>query len=107
MRYGSLQLHKKNQRSSTSAHTIAKYTSAPVDPPNQWPNLSRCSLIMCFGNNSVRDVLIYCRDHHCTHHIASALTTGRMTSGCQISSICTACGKRGAEELPKFSRRPE
>ena len=47
--------------------------------------------------SGVRDVLIYCRDHRCSHHIEISADTNR-------TSICIACGKRGAEVRPKFSQ---
>jgi hypothetical protein len=49
--------------------------------------------------SGVRDVLIYCRDHHCTHHIA--ISADRWPDDVRLSDIepdfvCTACGKRKA-----------
>jgi hypothetical protein len=54
----------------------------------------------------VRDVLIYCRDHRCTHHIETS--ADRWPDDVRLSDIepdfvCSACGKRGAEVRPKFS----
>jgi hypothetical protein len=60
--------------------------------------------------SGVRDVLIYCRDRTCTHHIT--ISADRWLDHVRLSDIepdfvCTACGKRGAEVRPKFSRKPE
>jgi hypothetical protein len=57
--------------------------------------------------SGVRDVLIYCRDHRCSHHVA--ISTDRWPDNIRLSDIepgfvCTVCGKRGAEVRPKFSR---
>ena len=56
--------------------------------------------------SGVRDVLIYCRDHRCSHHIE--VSADRWADDVRLSDIkqgfvCTACGKRGAEVRPKFS----
>ena len=56
--------------------------------------------------SGVRDVLIYCRDHRCSHHIE--VSVDRWGDDVRLSDIepdftCTACGKRGAEVRPKFS----
>jgi hypothetical protein len=50
--------------------------------------------------SGVRDVLIYCRDHRCSHHIE--VSADRWADDVRLSDIkqgfvCTACGKRGAE----------
>jgi hypothetical protein len=62
-----------------------------------------------FGNmraSGVRDVLIYCRDHRCSHHIA--ISADRWPDHVRLSDIepdfGTACGKRGAEVRPMFSQ---
>jgi hypothetical protein len=57
--------------------------------------------------SGVRDVLIYCRDHRCTHHIETS--AGRWPDDVRLSDIepdfvCSACGKRGAEVRPKFRK---
>jgi hypothetical protein len=57
--------------------------------------------------SGVRDVLVYCRDHKCSHHIA--ISADRWPDHVRLSDIepdfvCTACGKRGAEIRPKFSQ---
>jgi hypothetical protein len=56
--------------------------------------------------SGVRDVLIYCRDHACSHHIE--MNADRWADDIRLSDIepdfvCTTCGKRGAEVRPKFS----
>jgi hypothetical protein len=53
---------------------------------------------------SVRDVLIYYRDHKSSH---IAISADRWPNHVRLSEIesgfvCTACGKRGAEVRPKF-----
>jgi hypothetical protein len=55
--------------------------------------------------SGVRDVLIYCRDHCCSHHVE--ISADRWPDHVRLSDIepdlvCTACGKRGAEVRPKF-----
>ena len=57
--------------------------------------------------SGVRDVLIHCRDHTCSHHIE--ISADRWPNDLRLSDIepgfvCTACGKRGAEVRPKFSQ---
>jgi hypothetical protein len=57
--------------------------------------------------SGVRDVLIYCRDHHCSHHIA--VSADRWPDHVRLSDIepiftCSACGKRGAEVRPASSQ---
>jgi hypothetical protein len=65
--------------------------------------------IKTFGEmreSGVRDVLIYCRDHRCSHHVE--ISADRWGDDVRLSDVepgfvCTACGKRGAEVRPKFS----
>jgi hypothetical protein len=57
--------------------------------------------------SGVRDVLIYCRDHRCSHHVETK--ADRWADDVGLSDIenrftCTACGKRGADVTPKFSQ---
>jgi hypothetical protein len=57
--------------------------------------------------SGVRDVLIYCRDHRCSHHIT--ISADRWPNHVRLSDIeqglvCTACGKRGAELRPNFAQ---
>jgi hypothetical protein len=53
----------------------------------------------------VRCLLIYCRDHKCSHSIT--MSGDRWGDDVRLSDIeplfiCTACGKRGAEVRPDF-----
>ena len=57
--------------------------------------------------SGVRDVLIYCRDHKCGHHVensADQWPDNIRLSDDEPSFTCTECGKRGADIRPKFSR---
>jgi hypothetical protein len=50
--------------------------------------------------SGVSYVLVYCRDHKCSHHIT--LSADRWRDDVRLSDIepgfvCTACGKRGAD----------
>ena len=59
---------------------------------------------MC--ESGVRDVLIYCRDHRCSHSTtisADQWSDNIRLSGRRAGFVCTACGKRGAEVRPNFS----
>jgi len=51
-------------------------------------------------------VLIYCRDHRCSHRVANADDWADDVRLLDIEPdfVCTACGKRGAEIRPKFSQ---
>lgn len=56
--------------------------------------------------SGVREALIYCRDHRCSHQIA--MSADRWPDHVRLSDIepdfvCTACGKRGAEVRSKFA----
>ena len=56
--------------------------------------------------SGVRDVLIYCRDHRCSHHVevsADGWADDVRLSDIEPGFVCSACGKRGAEVRPKFS----
>ena len=64
--------------------------------------------IITFGEmreSGVRDVLIYCRDHHCSHHVETN-ADGRpdhvLLSDIEPNFTCTRCGHRGAEVRPAF-----
>ena len=51
----------------------------------------------------VRHVLIYCRDHKCSHHVE--VSADRWPDHVRLSDIepsftCTACGRRGADVRP-------
>ena len=58
-------------------------------------------------SSGVCDVLVFCRDHRCSHHVA--INADRWPDNIKLSDVepdfvCTACGKRGAEIRPKFSQ---
>ena len=56
--------------------------------------------------SGVRDVLVYCRDHRCSHHVevsADGWADDVRLSDIEPGFVCTTCGKRGAEARPKFS----
>ena len=56
--------------------------------------------------SGVRDVLIYCRDHHCSHHIrisADLWPDHLRLSDIEERFVCQVCGKRGAESLTDHS----
>ena len=53
----------------------------------------------------IRDVLIYCADYKCTHHIT--ISGDQWPDDARLSDIegrfvCAACGKRGADVRPDF-----
>ena len=53
----------------------------------------------------VSGLLIYCRDHKCSHHIV--IGAERWPDQLRLSDIgpqfvCRACGKRGADVRPNF-----
>ena len=55
----------------------------------------------------VRDVLVYCQDHKCSH--STTISADRWPDNIRLSDVepdfvCTARGKRGAELRPKFSQ---
>jgi hypothetical protein len=52
-------------------------------------------------------VLIYCRDHRCSHRVetsADGWADDVRLSDIEPNFTCTPCGKRGAEIRPKFSQ---
>jgi hypothetical protein len=56
--------------------------------------------------SGIRVVLIYCRDHRCSHHVeASADRWGDAVrlSDVEPGFVCSVCGRRGAETRPKFA----
>ena len=58
---------------------------------------------MC--ESGVRDVLIYCRDHHCRHHVetnADGWADDVRLFYIEPNLTCTRCGKRGAEVRPAY-----
>jgi hypothetical protein len=55
--------------------------------------------------SGVREVLIYCRDYHCSH--STETSADRWPDHVRLSDIephfiCAACAKRGAEVRAKF-----
>jgi hypothetical protein len=55
--------------------------------------------------SGVRDVLIYCRDHRCSHHVetnADGWADDVRLSDIEPGFVCSRCGKRGADVRPKF-----
>jgi hypothetical protein len=55
--------------------------------------------------SGVRDVLIYCRDHRCSHHVetsADGWGDDVRLSDIEPDFVCIACGKRGAEVRSAF-----
>jgi hypothetical protein len=55
--------------------------------------------------SGVRDVLIYCRDHRCSHHVeigADRWGDDLRLSDIEPGFVCTACGERGADVRPMF-----
>jgi hypothetical protein len=57
--------------------------------------------------SGVREILIYCADYKCTHHIT--MSADRWPDHVRLSDIernfiCSTCGKRGADIRPKFSQ---
>ena len=57
--------------------------------------------------SGVRDVLIYCRDHRCSHHVearADGWADDVRLSDVEARFTCTRCGRKGAEVRPKFSQ---
>lgn len=65
---------------------------------------------MTFGEmraSGVRDVLIYCRDHRCAHHVetnADGWAYDVRLSDIEPNFTCTRYGKNGAEIRPRFSQ---
>jgi hypothetical protein len=52
-----------------------------------------------------RRVLVYCRNHHCSHH--SVINADRWEDRLRLSDVeptltCSACGKKGSEIRPDF-----
>ena len=67
--------------------------------------------IITFGqmrDQGVRKVLVYCRNHHCSHH--TVVNADRWPDHVRLSDVepkltCSVCGKRGAEIRPNFNPR--
>jgi hypothetical protein len=49
--------------------------------------------------SGVRDVLIYCRDHRCSHHVETNAAGPALRHRTELHH----CSKKGAEVRPKFS----
>ena len=50
--------------------------------------------------SGVRDVLIYCRDHRCSHHVetnADGWGDEVRLSDIEPAFVCTRCGRRAAK----------
>ena len=55
--------------------------------------------------SGVRNILIYCRDHRCSHHVetsADGWADDVRLSNIEPRFTCTRCGQKGAEIRPKF-----
>jgi hypothetical protein len=55
--------------------------------------------------SGTRDVLIYCRDHRCGHHIeinANCWADDVRLSDIEWKFFCTKCRQRGGKIRPKF-----
>ena len=57
--------------------------------------------------SGVRGILVYCADYHCSHCLA--ISGDRWPDDLRLSDleprfVCKACGKRGADVRPDFSR---
>ena len=55
--------------------------------------------------SGVRDVLVYCRDHRCSHHIAISADfwpDHLRLSDIEDRFVCRVCGKRRADIRPDF-----
>ena len=55
----------------------------------------------------VRRILVYCRDHHCSHH--TTINADRWGDQLRLSDVepkltCSACGKKGSEIRPDFTQ---
>lgn len=57
--------------------------------------------------SGVRDVLIYCRDHRCSHHVetsADGWADDVRLSDIEPKFVCKVCGRRGADVRPAHGR---
>ena len=55
--------------------------------------------------SGVTEILIYCRDHRCSHHIevnADGWADDVRLSDIEPKFFCQVCGRRGGEVRPKF-----
>ena len=56
-------------------------------------------------SSGVRDVLIYCRDHRCSHHItvnADRWPDDMRLSDVEPGFVCSVCGHHGADVRPSY-----
>jgi hypothetical protein len=55
----------------------------------------------------LRGVLVYCADYHCSHSLAFSADRwpDLRLSDIEPRFVCQACGKRGADVRPDFSRK--
>ena len=57
--------------------------------------------------SGVTEILIYCRDHRCSHHTeisADGWADDVRLSDIEPKLVCQVCGRHGAEIRPKFSQ---
>lgn len=64
-------------------------------------------LKITFGEMRVRDVVVCCQDYRCSHN--DAIPADRWPDHMRFSDVeprfvCEACGRRGADVRPDFSR---
>jgi hypothetical protein len=52
--------------------------------------------------SGARDVLIYCRDHHCSHQDQRRRLAGSPPGYPKDRFVCRVCGKCGADIRPDF-----
>ena len=70
--------------------------------------MTTCETKITFGEmreSGVRDVLIYCRDHRCSHHVevsADGWADDVRLSDIEGKFVCH--GKRGSEVRPSFPK---
>ncbi len=69
--------------------------------------MTRCQKITLgeMRASGVRDLLIYCADHHCSH--CTRISAERWGDDVRLSDLepmftCSACGKKGADVRPDF-----
>ena len=74
----------------------------------QGPEVTTYPVKITFGEMrayGVRDVLIYCRDHRCSHHVevnADGWADDIRLSDIEPKFVCQVCGHRGGDIRPKF-----
>jgi len=91
-------------RESTSGNTTTVY----VRRARHWQATVASPQKITFGEmreGGTREVLVYCRDHRCSHHVetnADGWPDDVRLSDIEPGFVCTRCGRRGAEVRPKF-----